>query len=211
MWNISKMELSWKVISCKKVQTLHFWETMWHHIRDDEDTSECFNPPSEFHSCLKSHNRTWLDTSPHPPTQTFTCLFSASTLVSLYCPPTAPPPYLAAKPEPVNSWGRVLFDKWHQTPGSLPSCCHKVVPSVWTRTMWSDPTTPPPPEISGHNLHSKKQSSILSLNADDAIQISICAKFLVAEAFWVIFVGSNWDSVVNDFLQRESARGCDVN
>lgn len=113
-------------------------------------------PPLSFTAVWKAITGHGL-TPPH--THTFTCLFSASTLVSLCCPPTAPPPYLAAKPEPVNSWGRVSFDKWHQTPGSLPSCCHRVVPSVWTRTMWSDPTTPPPPEISGHIPSSRAASS----------------------------------------------------
>lgn len=41
---------------------MQFRETMCHHFRNDVE-DPCFNPLSESHSCLKSHNRTRVD--PH--------------------------------------------------------------------------------------------------------------------------------------------------
>lgn len=103
-----------------------------------------------------------------PPTHTLTGLFSALGPLSPSTAPTAPPLYLIVKSEPVNSWGGVSFDKWHQTPAFLPSCRHIVVPSVWSQTMCSDPS-----RISGHNLHSKWQHPLLHTGFITT-RISIC-------------------------------------
>lgn len=47
-----------------------------------------------------------------PHTHTLTVLFSASGPLSPPSAPTTPSLYLIVKPEPVNSWAGVSFDKW---------------------------------------------------------------------------------------------------
>lgn len=57
-------------------------------------------------------------------------------------PPTTPPLCLTVKPEPVNGWGGVSLDKWHQTPASLLSCHHILDCSVWSHNMcWGSQDT----------------------------------------------------------------------
>lgn len=102
-----------------------------------------------------------------PPTLTVPGLFSASGPLSPSTAPTAPLLYLVVKPEPVNSWGGVSFDKWHRTPGFLPSCRHIVDSSVWSQAMCSDPSG-----ISGHDLHARRQHPLRPTGF--TIQVNIC-------------------------------------
>lgn len=53
-------------------------------------------------------------------------------------PPTTPPVYINVKPEPLNSWGDVSFDKWQWRPDFLLSCRHIVNSSVWSQDMCCD-------------------------------------------------------------------------